>query len=173
MTPNSISTTKAMPSNATIRHAAAKMPIWYAPRSWKNMCAGGAKTNSGARRPASGPSLPKIQQQAHERKRIGHENRVVIGLELTTKDEEQPHERDRYRDQRPAELIGVRLHLVDEQRRILDRVLQRIVNLRHAEMDFAIIDDEIARADTVSQLDPGFQSDHILANRRDFLFGCA
>jgi hypothetical protein len=59
-------------------------------------------------------------QRQHEAQRVGDENSVVEGFELALPKEQQPAEEHRQRDQQPSVFIGVGLHLVEQQLRVLE-----------------------------------------------------
>ena len=58
----------------------------------------------------------------HKGKRIGHKNRMVEHLELTSPKKQQPDKRHRYGNKRPAIFIGIRLHFIDQQLRVFCRL---------------------------------------------------
>ena len=97
-------------------------------------CGSAGRTSSPEREDIGHSEQPKEAERdhpkAHERDRIGDEDRVVVGLVppvAAAVEEQQPQEGHRDRDQRPGEFIGVGLQLVGEQRRILLRLVDSAV----------------------------------------------
>jgi hypothetical protein len=83
-------------------------------------------------------------QNGHETDRISHEHGVIVQMEAPAERKQQPHERHRDRDQQPAVLVGVRLHLVERQAGVGLELLQSVIDHRHVAgngVDLAVADD--------------------------------